>query len=497
MQPIPSTAGSVSLRQALTDGQFFAARDIHVTSCCTDPRSCRPGDLFVATVRDDGDTHELAAEAVRRGAAAILAERLLPAGVPVCVVPDSRVALGRICQALAGNPCRDVNVIGVSGTNGKTTTSVLIASVLRAAGHQVGCTTSLDRCDGFDSFPATTTTPAPPELAAWLARMGSNGCSHGVIEVSSRGLAHQRLSGVDLQAAVLTNVRRAHLDYHGSVANYRRAKAKLFEYLRPQGFAVLNADDMVCQSLLNRLSCPVITVGMQRPAELSATVIERYRGEQTFLMAAGNDTVPVRTRMIGDHHVSNCLAAAAVGLVMGVDLMSIARGLEAVKQLPARLERIECGQEFGVYVDCADTPDRLAMSLRTLRQVTSGRILCVFAADDCESEGERPLVGRVVERSADLGVITSSRPRGAQPLDIAHEILDGYEKPSRAHLIPTRTEAIRWTLGEALPGDSVLITGGTKASACCGQDNRGSDADVARSCLYEVAQGGRVLGVVG
>ena len=487
MQQFLSNVGGISLRQVLTDGHFIGAPDVRLTACCTDPESCRAGDLFVATVGDDGDTHEQAADAVRRGAAAVLAERLLPVGVPVCVVPDTREALGRVCQTLAGNPSQNVRVIGVSGTNGKTTTATLIASVLRAAQQRVGVTTTLGRCDAFESAPAPQTTPSPQELADWLARMGANGCTHGVVEVSGRGLSQKRLAGVQLQAAVMTNIRRDHLDYHGSVLNYRRTQARLFEHLGSAGFAVINADDPASQKLLKSLSCPIITVGMRQPAELTACVIERHKSEQTFLLSGGTDTVPVRTRMIGDHHVSNCLAAAAVGLVMGMELTTIARGLEAVQRLPARLDRIECGQEFGVYIDCADTPDRLAVSLRSLRQVTPGRVLCVYGPAGVRLRAERPLLGRVVEQGADLGVITSGPSIRENSLQVAHDVLDGYQRPARAHIIPTRSHAIQWALQEARPGDTVLIAGGDRSSSSRSREAAAADTEIARSWLYQAS----------
>ena len=487
MQHSNVSGSGISLRQILAGARFYGAPDIRLTSCCTDPLDCRAGDLFIATAGHSRDTHEMAADAVRRGATAVLAERLLPLNVPICVVPDTRQALGQVCQQLAGDPSQSVGVIGVTGTNGKTTTANLIAAVLRAAQERVGVSTTVHRCDGFEVTPAAQTTPSPPELADWLARLGANGCSHGVLEVSSRGLAQKRLSGVQLQAAVITNIRRDHVDYHGSVMNYRRTKAQLVEQLTASGFAVLNADDAASHQLLRKLTCPVITVGTRQPAEVTARVIERHKSEQTFLLSGGTDTVPVRTRMIGDHHVSNCLSAAAVGLVMGFDLATIAHGLESVQRVPARLDRIECGQQFGVYVDCADTPDRLAVSLRSLRQVTAGRVLCVFGPDGLRPQSERPLLGRVVEQGADLGVITSCPALRENPLQVAHDVLDGYQRPARGHTIPNRSRAIRWALQEARPDDTVLIAGGERTSQSIGCEAAAADVEIARNCLSQLS----------
>jgi UDP-N-acetylmuramoyl-L-alanyl-D-glutamate--2,6-diaminopimelate ligase len=310
-----------------------------------------------------------------------------------------------------------------------------------------------------------------------------------VVEVSSHALAEYRTAGIAFDAAVLTNVRRDHLDLHQSVTNYRRVKGRLLSQLSPEGFAVINADDPASGSYLRQLNNPVLTVGQHRPAELTATIIERHRSEQTFLLEAGQDTVPVRTQMIGDHHVTNCLLAAAVGLIYGVDLATVVRGLERVERVSGRLERIECGQPFGVFVDYARTPDTLATALRSLRRVTPGRVICVFGAEGGRETDQRPMLGRVVERAADIGIITNNNPGHEQPLAIAHDILDGYERPARAHILPDREKAISWALSQAETGDSVLVAG--KGDECvqrlgeelCYFDDR----ELVRTWLYDRA----------
>jgi len=315
--------------------------------------------------------------------------------------------------------------------------------------------------------------------------MQTNGCSHAVMEMSSRGLAQQRAAGIEFDAAILTNLRRDHLDVHGSVKNYRRAKARLFEQIKPTGFAVVNVDDPGSQQFLPSLNCPVITVGQREPAEVSAYVLERHASEQTFLLRAGNESIPVRTHMIGDAHVANCLSATAMGLVMGIDLPTIVRGLEAVKRIPSRLDRIECGQDFSVYVDCADTPDRLAACLQAMRQVTRGRVLCVYSANDERPESERPLLGRVAEKAADIGIITNSTSQRTPSLGVAHDILDGYERPAKAHAVPSRINAIQWALEKARPGDALLIAGGSR-TGWLGEETQGTDdVELARNWLHE------------
>jgi UDP-N-acetylmuramoyl-L-alanyl-D-glutamate--2,6-diaminopimelate ligase len=486
--PSSSTyAQGVSLRQVLPEATFLGAGDIQAASCCDDSRGCRPGDLFAALEGARCDGHDYADEALANGASAILGERLLPLGVPMCLVRDSREAFGRVCQALAGHPAERMTVIGIAGTLGKTTTSLLIANILEAAGAQVGVLGSLGYCDSQEAAPARETTPRPTEMADWLARMHAAGCTHAVIEVSSEALAKRRLAGLRLDAAVLTNVRRDHSDFHGTPENYVRAKRRLFEHLKPSGFCVLNADDRGSRPILNELSHPTLTVGLEQPADLTAAIVERHKSEQTFLLTAGRETAAVRTPLVGDHFAADCLTAVAVGLALGVDLPTAVRGLESARSIPGRLERLECGQPFGVFVDAARTPDALAATLRALREVTSGRLLCVYGAEGQRNRSQRPLLGRAVERYADWGVITSDNPRRESPLRIAHDILDGYRCPASAHLLPDRKKAIEYALNKARTGDTVLIAGkGAEGFQIVGAARREwNDREVARRWLYE------------
>ena len=449
----------VSLRELLPKAKFLGGPDIRVTSVCSDAARCRPGDLYVALLTSEDDGHDHVHKAIRRGATAVLCERLVAASVPMCFVPNTHSALGRVCQKLAGSPSDSLRMIGVTGSNGKTVTSILVASILAAAQQRVGVLSSIGYSDGGETAAAPVTTPSPPELADWLARMNANGCENAVVEVSSEGLAQHRTAGVQFDAAILTNIRRDHVDEHGSAANYRRMKFRLLRQLKPHGFAVLNADDPGSQSLLAKIDRPVLTFGMNSSAEVMATVLERHSSEQTFLLTAGNESIPVCTRMIGDHHVYNCLAAAALGLVLGLDLTTVARGLEQVEYVPGRLERIECGQSFSVFVDHARTPDSLAASLKAVRQTTRGRVICAFGAEGETLKERRAELGHVVERAAHRCVITNQNPRHDEPLQIAHDILDGFSNPEKAHILPDRAEAIYWALSKARPGDAVVIAG--------------------------------------
>lgn len=488
MQACPDRVLAVSLRRLLPEAEIVGAEDIYVRACSADSRRVAPGQLYAALAGKNADGHDYIPEALAQGAAAILTERPLPGlPCPACLVSNSRDAYARICQALADNPSHRLKVIGITGTNGKTTTSCLVASILATAGHRVGILGTLGYFDGLDAADSTHTTPPADQLADWLARMVQNGCSHAVMEVSSHALDQSRVAGVRMDAACVTNVRRDHLDYHGTHRDYRLAKSRLFDHLAAEGFVVINADDPTAAGYLHLLDGPVLTVAMRSAAEITGRLLERHPSEQTFLLSAGSQTAAVRTRMIGDHHIYNCLVAAAVGLAYGIDLMTVVRGLEGVEHIPGRLERIECGQPFGVFVDFAHTPDALEGSLRTLRDVTGGRLICVFGAGGDRDRQKRPMMGRAVEQNCDRALVTSDNPRTEDPQRIIDDVLAGFYRPSQVEVIADRAEAICAALAEARPGDCVLIAGkGHETYQVIGRRRFPfDDRQVARLWLYQ------------
>lgn len=485
MLSTPARLG-ISLRELLPQARLLRASDVRVTSCATRADRCQSGDLFVALSTADYDGHEHVAEAIAHGAAAVVAERLLPVEVPLVLVEDSREALGEICQALVDRPGDSLRTIGITGTHGKTTTSWLLASVLQAAGSAAGMLTSAVYSDSLEHEPASCATPPAPKLARWMARMASAGCDSAVLEVSSRGLAERRVAGIEFDAAAITGLGRAHLALHGSVDNYHRAKQRVLTLLKPGGFAVLNADDEGCQRLVPQVESPLLTYGIHSEADVAASLIERQLSEQTFYISAGTELMPVRTRIIGDAHMSSCLAAATIALALGVDLATIVRGLEGVERIPGRMERIECGQSFGVLVDGARSPERLAYVLRTLRKATRGRLICVMGATGGKNRRGRAWLGRVLERSCDVPVLTADDPQYEEPLAIAHDLLDGFQRAAKAQVLPNRRRAIEAALSMARPGDTVVIAGkgDRKGQLIGGQRMAHDDREVARAWLY-------------
>jgi UDP-N-acetylmuramoyl-L-alanyl-D-glutamate--2,6-diaminopimelate ligase len=483
--------GGVPLRQLLAhDIRGVRPPDIRATSCTSDWRQVHPGDVYVAITGSEEDGHDGAVAAASRGAAAIICERQLPVfNVPQCIVADSRVVYGELCQALVGNPARQLKVIGITGTHGKTTVARLLTAIFHAAGSAVGTLDSFGYWDGYDDRPPLNGPLSPPVLARSLAEMTVAGASHAVVEFSSRELAQQVPAGVILDGVCLTQIGSHHLDWHGSTTNYHNAKRQILHYLDADGVAILNADDPVSMKILDELARPVLTYGLRGASEITADVVEQYINEQTFVLSAGDDSVGVRTEIVGDHHVYNCLAAATTALAYGVELTTIARGLEAVDRLSGRMERVMCGQDFAVLVDAASSAEGLRYCLRAARKATTGRLICVFgASDECDSSA-LPTIGRVLGAMADLTVVTNACPAVEGQHRTCMELRSGFADVRKARVILDRGQAIGWALAEAHAGDTVVIAGmGERPHTPLDPDDAlANDSEIVRRVLRGIA----------
>jgi UDP-N-acetylmuramoyl-L-alanyl-D-glutamate--2,6-diaminopimelate ligase len=474
-----SVAG-VSLDVLLASSRRTGPAGRLVTGCTADWRRVEPGDVFVAVVGDDHDGHEDARRAMARGATAIVCERYVPVfHVPQYEVADSRIAWGVICQALAGDPSRHLRVIGVTGSEGKTTTLTLLASIFAQAGIDFGVMSGIQTYDGMTRGPGIGDTPLPEMLAHRLARMEAAGCTHALVEVSSQALAQHRLSGVQLDAACVTHVTSAHLDTHHTPHNYREAKRRILDLLGSEGIAILNSDNPVCCQWLSEFGGPSLTFGTGDTATVSAHIVERNACETIFLLTVGNETAAVRTSLVGDHHVADCLAAATTALAYDIDLTTIAAGIAAVDQLPARMQRVDCGQEFPLFVDAARTPDALRASLRTARQLATGRVICVLGNESPANLAEVAAVQGVVRKLADVVIVTDRR---AQLENGWRETVSG---PHQVYVMSDREEAMACAVSLASPADAVVVAGSDgRTDMTFGQTAQTpSDVETARQLL--------------
>ena len=487
-RPPMKMSSGISLLDVLPDAKPINASDVLIHSACGQWDDCQSDDVFVAVVGSEADGHDFAAEAVSRGATAVVGERLMAIPGPQFLVPDSRLAFGKICHALAGRPSKRMSTIGVGGSNGKTVTAHLVQSILNEAGENPGTASSIEtRFGKFSLVPKTADSAAI--VADQLASMALAQCSHAIVESSSVSLAQHSLAGLELDVAVVTNLYSNNLSFHGSKSNCNRLTRRLLEYLKPDGFAVLNADDRSTIEVLDHLEVPCLTFGIHRDAEVTAKLLNRNRSCQTFVLSAGIESMPVRTSIIGKQHIYNCLAAATVGLALGIELDVVARGLETAT-IPGRLERVDCGQGFGVWVDSAVTPSQLTGAIAAVSPVCEGKIFCIASADDCQSEDERLRIGRIIERKADVPIVTHSKLSKRVDYESCHQMLDGFEDVAKANVMPDRMRAIQWALSQAKPEDCVLIAGaGEKPLAVIGDDDTAvCDRDICQAWLYDNAK---------
>lgn len=417
----------------------------------------RPGWLFFCVPGATVDGHDFAPQAAGAGAVAVVVERRLelPDGMTQVLVPSVREAMGPFAAAFYGRPAEAMTVVGITGTNGKTTTTYLLEGVFREAGMTPGVigTTGV-RVDGRPE-PFDRTTPEAPDLHRLLAAMRDRGIGAVAMEVSSHGLDQHRVGGMRFDCAVFTNLSQDHLDYHGTLEAYLRAKASLFTPAMAARAAV-NGDSPEGRTLI-RGDIPTVTFGLGEGTDLRATDVALFAQGLSFRV----DGLEVRSRLRGAFNVHNCLAALAAARQVGIDDDAAVRGIGAVSGVPGRMEPVEAGQPFQVVVDYAHTPDSLDNVLRAARPLADGnRVIAVFGCGGDRDRGKRPLMGEAATRLADLTVITSDNPRSEDPEAVVGEIVPGAERGGGAFEVePDRRRAIRRAIRAAGPGDVVVIAG--------------------------------------
>jgi UDP-N-acetylmuramoyl-L-alanyl-D-glutamate--2,6-diaminopimelate ligase len=435
-------------------------RDVPVGGVSCDSRRVRPGEVYVAVQGAQADGHAFIPQALAAGAAAVVAQKAvypLPS-VPVVIVRDARKAYARIAARLHDEPSRRLNVIGVTGTNGKTTTTFVLRSILQAAGERAGLLGTVFNILGDKPVDSSMTTPDAATVQASMAEMVRRGCRSCVIEVSSHALVQNRVDEVHFAAGIFTNLTRDHLDYHQTLEQYRNAKALLFEQLPPRGVAAINADDPHGEFFSSRGAARLVTWGLER-GEVRGRIEELSIHGTRFSIELGGETLTVHSPLIGRHNVQNMLGAAACLYAMGYDLDPIKAGLESARTVPGRLEEISLSQDYKVFVDYAHTPDALERVVGTLKPITPGRVIVVFGCGGDRDRGKRPLMGEAVERTADVAVVTSDNPRSEEPMAIVQDILKGLKRPAQAEVVVDRREAIHRAVRLARTGDTILIAG--------------------------------------
>ncbi len=455
------------LVQILPSATVEGPLDQEVAGIAYDSRRVTPGMVFVAIPGQHVDGHEFIGTAVDRGASAVICERsrLVPGRVTKIKVADVREALACAARSFYEHPSAKLRVIGVTGTNGKTTVAFMVKSILEAAGTKTGLLGTVRYEIGDRVIPAQRTTPESLEVQQMMAQMLKADCQACVMEVSSHALEQKRVHGVEFDVGIFTNLTRDHLDYHGTMENYFTAKKKLFAGLErgdKSGAAVINIDDAFGARLAGSTQVEVeLTYGLLKPARLRATKIELNGDGSRFVIEAPERKFAVRLPLIGRHNIYNALAAVGAGIALQIDVVKIQAALNALPPVPGRLETVSLGQPFGVFVDYAHTDDALKNVLTTLREITRGRVLVAFGCGGNRDAGKRAKMGKVAAGLADFTLITSDNPRKEDPAKIAAQIEEGYRSVrTDAYSVELdRRRAIQQIVGMAKPGDSVLLAG--------------------------------------
>ncbi len=452
----------MKLRELLTELSVIestADPNMDIRDIRYDSRAVQPGDLFVAVPGMQSDGHRFIPMAVEKGAAAVLCQRPPEGDVPYILVADSRLALARVSCAWFGYPSEKMTMVGVTGTNGKTTSTVLIKHMLEdVTGEKVGLVGTISNWIGDEEFPTERTTPESYDLQKLFARMADAGCSYAVMEVSSHALALDRTAGVRFRAGLFTNLTQDHLDFHGTMEEYAKAKALLFAQC---GKAAVNIDDGWAGTMIDRAQCPVSTFSAQGDltADLRAIDVRLAADHVRFTACAKNEQADVRLGIPGAFSVENAMTALAAGRLLGLPLADCAASLGRAAGVKGRVEVVPTGGDFTIVIDYAHTPDALEKVLRTMKEVSQGRVVALFGCGGDRDRTKRPQMGLIAATEADFCVVTSDNPRTEDPQTIIDEIVAGMPADAPKQVICDRPEAIRWAIDNHQPGDVIVLAG--------------------------------------
>jgi UDP-N-acetylmuramoyl-L-alanyl-D-glutamate--2,6-diaminopimelate ligase len=449
--------------------------EIEITSLAYDSRQVEPGGLFLAVPGEHTDGRRFLAHAAQRGALAALGPgNVSETPLPYIEVADMRAALADLSCTFYGQPAQKLCTLGITGTDGKTTTSNLISTLLDAAGKRNGLMTTANfKISGQEWQNATRqSTLEAPDIQRFLRRLLDEGATHAVIESTSHGLELKRVRGCAFDIGVVTNITHEHLDFHKTLENYRRAKARLFEMLDPARdkglsvtpIAILNQDDVSYEILKPYCRVPILSYGIDTPASIRAVDLRLDAEGTRFRVLLPEGEVEIATRLVGRFNVSNCLAAIAVAYHLGISPQLIAETLATVQGVAGRMERIDEGQPFTVIVDYAHTPDSLEKVLAILRPLTSGKLMAVFGSAGERDRQKRPIMGKIAAQQTDFFVITDEDPRDEDRLQILREIAEGARSLGKREgkdflCIADRREAIAAVFARASKDDTILLAG--------------------------------------
>lgn len=460
----------MKLSELLSPLAFFQAKgelDMEITGIATDSRKVKPGNLFVALRGFTVDGHDFIQQAQEKGAAAYLVEEDMD--IPqVCIrVSDTTRALAILAAQFYGHPTSSLRLLGVTGTNGKTTVTHLVEQILNDAGHSTGIIGTIQMRMGDYAEEVKNTTPDALELQRMFAIMLEKGATHACIEVSSHALEMGRVWGCDFKTGIFTNLTQDHLDYHRTMENYRHAKSLLFSQLgntyngKQQKFAVLNIDDPSTAVYRKMTAAQVITYGIDQDADVQALNISIGSGGTAFTLQTFQGSAEIEMKMMGKFSVYNVLAATAACLMEGVSLPQIKASIEQMAGVPGRFEPVDEGQDYAVIVDYAHTPDSLENVLATAREFTKGKLYCVVGCGGDRDKTKRPIMAQIASKNADCTIFTSDNPRSEDPQAILDDMVRQLKKEAtgKYECIIDRKQAIERSIALANSGDCIVIAG--------------------------------------
>ena len=449
--------------QHIIQKKFIGPEDVDIQGIQTDSRMVKQGDLFVCIPGYTVDGHNFAEKAVQQGATALLVEREVSVSQPVTqiLVKDTGRALSKIASTYYGYPSQDVNVIGITGTNGKTTTTLLVQQIMKEAGKKTGLIgTMYTEINGVKNE-SKNTTPDALTLQQLFHEMREGGTDYAIMEMSSHGLKLGRVHGINVKGAAFTNLTQDHLDYHETMDDYKEAKALLFSQLgqdvTQNKYAVLNSDDPVSKEYTYKTSAEILTYGIDQESDVMAREINATANGIAFTLDTFKGKINLQTNLMGKFNVYNVLCAATIALAEGIELAIIKQAIESIPGVSGRFESVVAGQDFHVIVDYAHTPDSLENVLKTAQEFTTGHLYCVVGCGGDRDKTKRPLMAGISTKYAAHSIFTSDNPRSEDPMAILHDMTEGIT--GNYDVIPDRATAIEEAVAHAQKGDTVIIAG--------------------------------------
>ncbi len=449
---------SVRLRSILSEAVFVGAEEIVATRCVNRAELCRPGDLFIPRNNSAGDEHDKVDEAIRRGAVAVVAERILPVSVPQCLVDNTQQAYGQVSQALAGDPSQRMLTIGIVGSYGKTTTALFVSAMLKRLGGAVAYYTSLGASDSTSCDRSATRAPAAGKLAKWMQRAEAAGAPAVVIELTPAMLHHHAAAGVEFDLLIATGMRPGQFRGSPNSRELGQQLTRATEQLKDHGLVLFNADDASLSAWAETADTITVSYGLDAAQHVRGKRLSRAGGEQQLLAMAGRTLMPLTLKIPGDHVARAALAAVATSWLLDLSVPEAIAGIESLESVPGRMQRLSNAIDVPVFIDAGQTPDRLAVAVHALRQHQMGPATIVMDLSGGLDPAWRQRLGEVLDKAANCVVLSAAdlSPEAAQGL--AMDVLGGFRCPGRVQVIPDRAAAIRWAVQHTQQG-SILLSG--------------------------------------